>query len=102
METKRRSTLKGAVLLAAGIIILAAVAFYLYKNPNTFGEMLNLAMATVVVLGAVVLIFFAAMALMAVPMYAYKGEQYQEGVDYEMNDIKSVGETSSDKKKHHH
>ena len=39
---------------------------------------------------ALVIIGYVAMAIMAIPMYAYKGEQYQEGVDYNLDDVKSV------------
>ena len=39
---------------------------------------------------ALIVIGYIVMALMAIPMYAYKGEQYQEGVDYSLDDVESV------------
>ena len=37
-----------------------------------------------------VIIAYIVMAIIAVPMYAYKGEQYQENVDYNLDDVKAV------------
>ena len=45
------------------------------------------------------IIIGAVIALTAIPMYAYKGEQYQENVDYSLDDVKSVKESSSEDRK---
>jgi hypothetical protein len=39
------------------------------------------------------------MFVIAIPMYVKKGEQYQEGVDYSIDDVKPVKESSSEDKK---
>ena len=39
---------------------------------------------------AIVIIAYIVMAIIAVPTYAYKGEQYQENVDYNLDDVKAV------------
>jgi len=36
---------------------------------------------------------------LAVPYYMKKGEQYQDGVDYSIDDVKPVKESSSEDKK---
>jgi len=51
------------------------------------------------VIAAIVVIALAVMMILAVPFYFLKGEQYQEGGSYDLDDVKSVKESSSKDKK---
>ncbi len=44
----------------------------------------------------IAIVAYAIMLIIAVPMYIAKGEQVQEGVDYSLDDMKPVENSSSD------
>lgn len=99
VEEKRNSVWKGSLILLAGVVIIIAVAAYLILNPDILKDLLYVALIVLAAIVAVVLIVFAVMLILAVPMYAYKGEKYQDGISYDLDDVESVKETSSEDKK---
>ena len=78
------------LLLAIMIVIIIAAIAYVLMQPGVLESVINIVAIVAVVAVALVIIGYVAMAIMAIPMYAYKGEQYQEGVDYNLDDVKSV------------
>ncbi|MGN0099124.1 MAG: hypothetical protein ACI38Y_07350 [Candidatus Methanomethylophilaceae archaeon] len=98
-KAKTGKSALGFVGIAIGVVLLIVAAAYALMQP---GVLETVASAAVVIILAIVGILFivgAVVALMAIPMYAYKGEQYQENVDYNLDDVKPVRESSSEDKK---
>lgn len=92
---KRNSVAKGAVLLAIGVIVIVAAIAYVLMTPDVWDKIINIAIVIIVAIVAVVLIIIAVMAILAVPMYAYKGEQYQSDKSYDLDDVEPVKEKDS-------
>lgn len=86
----------GLVFVAIGVIILIALAIWVLSDPAVLEAFMNLVLVIVGAIVVIVLIIIGVMFIMAIPMYAAKGEQYQDGVDYSLSDVKSVKESSSE------
>ena len=84
------------VIAVVGIIGLIAWAL---TNPDILAATINVIIIIVVAIVILILIVTGIMLIMAVPIYIKKGEQYQEGVDYSIDDVKPVKESSSEDKK---
>lgn len=89
----------GLVLLAVGVIALIALVVWALTNPDILEATLTLIIFIVVAIIVIALIITGVMFIIAIPMYVKKGEQYQEGVDYSIDDVKPVKESSSEDKK---
>ncbi|HKM09721.1 MAG TPA: hypothetical protein VJX93_04460 [Candidatus Methanomethylophilaceae archaeon] len=85
------------VLLAIGIIALIALAVYILLMPGALEAALTAGIVIVVAIVAIILIIYAVMAIIAIPMYAYKGEQYQKDTSYDLDGVKSIKEKDSEK-----
>lgn len=99
-NVKTNKTGKSAIgFLLMGIAVIAvivAVCLVFYYHPE---YLQNLLWAVLIIIGAIVLIaaiIAVVMFLMAIPVYALKGEKYQSDMEYSIDDAKSVKETSSD------
>ena len=96
---KREKTWPSAmmlVLLGIGIIVLIAMIIYALTIPGVFESVLTAALIIVVAVAAAIIIIYALMAILAIPMYAYKGESYQNDISYDLKDVKSVKEKNSE------
>ncbi|MBR4685437.1 MAG: hypothetical protein IKP04_02790 [Candidatus Methanomethylophilaceae archaeon] len=82
----------GLVLVGIGIVALIGLVIWFLTVPGVLESLLFIALAIVVI----VAIIAGIICIIALPMYAYKGEQYQEGVDYSLSDVKPVKESSSE------
>ena len=89
----------GMILLAIGVIGAIALLIWALTNPEILAATLTLIIVIVVALIVIALIIVGIMFIIAIPMYVAKGEQYQDGVDYSISDVKSVKESSSEDKK---
>lgn len=88
-----------AVIVLMIIVIVAAIA-YVLMQPGVLESLVTIVAIIAVVAVALIVIGYIAMALMALPMYAYKGEQYQEGVDHSLDDVEPVkGKDSKDEER---
>ena len=76
------------------IILMTAVVISLF-----LATQFNKGYTDAIVIAAIVVIALAVMMILAVPFYFLKGEQYQEGGSYDLDDVKSVKESSSKDKK---
>ncbi|MBE6528875.1 MAG: hypothetical protein E7Z64_06955 [Thermoplasmata archaeon] len=89
----------GLILLAIGIIALIGLIAWALMDP----DILEATMTLILFIGAAILIIavliMAAMILLAIPMYVKKGETYQVDIDYSLDDVKPVKESSSEDKK---
>jgi len=97
-NTKRKSTAKGIPFLLLGIAFIIAVAVLLVMNPEIWKNLLYLAIVIAIVIAALVIIVLAVMIILAIPFYLFKGEQYQDGVSYDIKDVNAVRESSSEDK----
>jgi len=88
----------GLILLAVGVIALIAVIIWVLTNPAVLAATITLVITIVVAIAIIILIIYAIMMIIAIPTYVAKGEQYQEGVDYDLKDVKPVKESSSEEK----
>jgi len=95
---KRRSTAKGVPFLILGIAAIIAIVIYILLNPSILEDLLYLVILIAIAIVAVVVIALAVMMILAIPFYLMKGEQYQDGTSYDLNDVKSVKESSSEDK----
>jgi len=88
----------GMVGIAAMVIIIIAAIAYILIQPGVLESLASILVIAIIVIVAAIVIVYLAMMIMAIPLYAIKGEQYQEGVDYSLKDVKPVKESSSDDK----
>ena len=86
----------GLVILGVAIITLIVAAVWILTQPGVLSTVLNVVILAVAVIVAIMAIVYAVIAIVAVPVYVAKGEQYQEGVDYDLDDVEPVTESSSD------
>ena len=86
----------GLVLVAIGAIVLIGLAVWALTDPAIFEAVMNVVIFAVAAIVVIILIIIGIMFIMAIPMYAAKGEQYQDGVDYSLSDVKPVKESSSE------
>lgn len=86
----------GLVLIAIGIIAIIAAIAWALTQPGVLEEVVNILVIVVLIIIGAAIIIYAVVALAAIPVYAMKGEQYQEGIDYNMDDVKPVKESSSE------
>ena len=96
---KRTSTTKSGILIIIGIVLLVALGAYILMTPGILDSLLTIAIVVGIVIIASVMIIYAAIAIMAIPMYMHKGEQYQDGISYGMDSVKTVENSSSEDRK---
>ena len=96
---KRTSTTKSGILIVIGIVLLVALGAYILMTPGILDSLLTIAIVVGIVIIASVIIIYAAIAIMAIPMYMHKGEQYQDGISYGMDSVKTVENSSSEDRK---
>ena len=88
---KAKESTKGSALgfLLVGVAIVAVIAAIILI-PNLF-ENLVLALLIIVVAIALIAIGIALLAgILAIPMYAMKGAEYQTDMSYDIDDVKEV------------
>ena len=98
-KAKTGKSALGLVGIAIGVILLVIAVAYALSQPGVLETVGSAAVIIVLAIVGIAFIIGAVIALSAIPMYAYKGEQYQENVDYSLDDEKSVKESSSEDKK---
>jgi len=95
---KRRSTAKGIPFLLLGVAFIIAAIVFVIMNPGILENLLYLAIIIAIVIVAIVVIGLAVIIILAIPFYLFKGEQYQDGVSYDIKDVNAVRESSSEDK----
>jgi len=97
-KTGRNSTLGSAlaILLLAAVIVVIAV--YVAMNRSILESLAYLVLIIVVAVIIIVAIAYIVMALLALPYYAAKGETYQTGASYDLDDVEPVKEKDSREK----
>jgi membrane protein YdbS with pleckstrin-like domain len=95
---KRRSTAKGVPFLLLGVAFIIAAIVFVIMNPGILENLLYLAIIIAIVIVAIVVIGLAVIMILAIPFYLFKGEQYQDGVSYDIKDVNAVRESSSEDK----
>ena len=98
-KAKTGKSALGLVGIAIGVILLVIAVAYALSQPGVLETVASAAVIIVLAIVGIAFIIGAVIVLSAIPMYAYKGEQYQENVDYSLDDVKSVKESSSEDKK---
>ncbi|MDR2846412.1 MAG: hypothetical protein LBV63_03930 [Candidatus Methanoplasma sp.] len=97
MSEDHRISTKGS---AIGILLLAiaavAIVVAVALNPWIWESLLYVIVVAAAIIVIAIVIFILAAALLALPYYAAKGEQYQTGASYDLDDIESVKETDSE------
>lgn len=96
-EKRKSTTLSGILLVLCGIGLVALIAFIIV-TPGVLESLATLAIVVVAAIVLIALVIFFLMAVLAIPLYMYKGEKYQVDTAYELDEVKSVKETSSDDK----
>ena len=101
VETKRAGTGKSALMmvLVAAIIIAAIAALFLI--PGALETTVIVIAIIAIAIVAIAAVVYICMVVLAVPMYVAKGEEYQTDISYNLDDVQSVGETSSEENKAH-
>ncbi len=97
-----RTTKSGLFLLLLVIVVVAVIGVVVWVFATYPDALANVAYAILIIIGAILVIAVAIwilMAVLAIPFYIKKGESYQDDVSYDIDDVKSVKETSSDDKK---
>lgn len=98
-KAKTGKSALGLVGLAVVIIVVIVAAAWALSQPGVLEDVLYVVAIIIVAIVVIAVVAYAVYALVAIPMYALKGEQYQEGVDYSIEDVKPVEGKSLDDKK---
>ncbi len=96
---KKKSTAKsglGILLIVVAVVIAIALAVYALTIPGVLESVATIALLIVGAIIVIALVAYAITIIIAVPMYIAKGEQVQEGVEYGLDGIKPVENSSSD------
>ena len=101
VETKVEKTGKSALMMILTVVIIAAAIAALFLIPGALETTIIVIAVIAIAIVAIVAVFYICMVVLAVPMYAAKGEEYQTDISYSIDDVQSVGETSSEEKKAH-
>lgn len=96
-EMRKSTTLSGILLILCAVGLVALIA-YVIMTPDVLNSLINVAIVVVAAIVLIALAIFFLMAVLAIPMYMYKGEKYQTDTAYGLDDVKSVKEASSDDK----
>jgi len=94
-RTGRNSTLGSALGIVLLAVLVVAIAVFLALNPKIVENILYVAIIILVVIVVVAVIIFLAAAILALPYYAVKGEEYQMDATYDLDDVKPVKEKDS-------
>lgn len=99
-EIERRGTGRsalGLVVIAVLVIAIIAVVAWALAQPGFLDELVNIIAVVAVVLVIVLIIAYIVFGVLAVAMYASKGEIVQKGVDHSLDDVRGVeGRTLDD------
>jgi len=98
-NTGRNSTLGSALAILVLALIIIAVIAYIVMNPDILKSLAYLVIAVIAIIIVIVVIVYLAAAFLALPYYAAKGETYQTGKAYDLDDIEPVKEKDSREKK---
>ncbi len=82
------------ILIAAG-----AVAWIFYTNPEILKDVVMVILIIIAAIVIVVIVIWALALLLAIPIYVKKGATYQTDMKYDIDDVKSVKESSGSDKK---
>ncbi len=96
---RKKSTAKsglGILLIVVATVIAIGLAIYALTIPGVLESLASIALLIVGAIVVIAIVAYAIMLIIAVPMYIAKGEQVQEGVDYSLDDMKPVENSSSD------
>ncbi|MDR0888030.1 MAG: hypothetical protein LBM39_02455 [Candidatus Methanoplasma sp.] len=97
-EIQKKSTLGSALGILALAIVIVAIIVAVALNSWIWEDLLYLAVVIIVIIVLIVVIIAIAAAVLALPYYAAKGEQYQTDASYDLDDVESVKETDSREK----
>jgi len=97
-KIEKKSTLGSALLILLLAFAIVGIAVFLILNPGILGNLIAIAIIAIIVIVVIVVIIYIAMALLALPYYVHKGETYQTGATYDLDDVKPVKEKDSEKK----
>ena len=99
VETKVAGTGKSALMMLRVVVIIGAAIAALFLIPGAIESVIWVLVIIGIAIAAVVAVIFVFMVILAVPMYVAKGEEYQTDISYNIDDVQSVKETSSEEKK---
>ena len=99
VETKVAGTGKSALMMVLIIVIIGAAIAALFLVPGALDSLIIILAVIGIAILAIAAVIFIFMVILAIPMYAAKGEMYQTDIDYSLDDVKPVRETSSEEKK---
>ena len=99
VETKKAGTGKSALMMLLVVVIIAAAVAALFLIPGALQSVAIVLLVIGIAIVAIAAVIFICMVVLAVPMYVAKGEEYQTDIDYSLDDVKAVKETSSEDKK---
>ncbi|MCL2509791.1 MAG: hypothetical protein FWF07_01770 [Methanomassiliicoccaceae archaeon] len=98
-NTGRNSTLGSALgILLLALVVIAAIVF-VALNPDILKSLAYIVLIVIAIIIVIVIIVYLAAVFLALPYYAAKGETYQTGKSYDLDDIESVKEKDSREKK---
>lgn len=79
---------------------MVVAAAWVLSRPGVAEDMLYIVGITLVAVVIVVIVAYVAYAFLAIPMYMLKGEEYQENVDYSIDDVRPIeDETDRDRRR---
>ena len=98
-ETVKARTGKSALMMVLVVAIIAAAAAALFLIPGALESLAIVIAVILIAIVAIAAVVFLCMVILAVPMYVAKGEEYQTGISYDLDDVESVKEKNSEEDK---
>ncbi|MCL2296388.1 MAG: hypothetical protein FWC29_04835 [Methanomassiliicoccaceae archaeon] len=97
-RTGRNSTIRSAIAILLLAVAIVSICIFVAFNPVILESLAHIALIVVAVIVATAAIIYIAAAVLALPYYAAKGEEYQTDSSYDLDDVKSVKEKDSQNK----
>ena len=99
MTDQVAGTGRSALMLLLIVAVIVAAVIALFTVPGALESTVTVIAVILIALVAIAAIIVIFAVVLAVPMYAHKGEKYQTDVSYDLDDVRSVKETDSEEKK---
>lgn len=86
--------------IAVLVVVVVVAAAWAMTQPGVAENVIYIAGIVLVAVVVIASVAYAAYAVIAIPMYMLKGEEYQEDTDYSIEDVRPVEDkTDSDERR---
>ena len=91
-KTQKNSTVLSAFGFVGVVAVIIAAIAAIFLIPGALENLIIVCAIIIMALAVICVIIAIATGLIALPMYAHKGEEYQTDMSYSIDDVHSVSE----------